>query len=277
MKSYIDTATLEFDGTLITMKPTFYVSITMSPDYVGRVELPDNLVALFRAVAIKVSGHALIGRITFYEHGFADAQVFKFLTGLAFSGVLCCFDELNRINIEVLSVISQQLLVLLGNKADMKNYNVAATLEIDGTFITIALFRPVAMMVPDYALIGHIMFCEFGFAEAQVFNFFKVLAFSGAFSVIAQQLKVLFGTKADMKSYNDIAAMEFEGTLITMKPTINVFITMSPGYAGRAEWTDNLAACFHAVAMMLPDYASSGRICSTRTALQKLRCSPRRC
>eukprot|EP00971_Amphidinium_carterae_P107356 2126921-Amphidinium_carterae.1 len=32
-----------------------------------------------------------------------------------------------------------------------------------------ALFRPVAMMVPDLSWFGHIMFCEFGFADARVF------------------------------------------------------------------------------------------------------------
>eukprot|EP00971_Amphidinium_carterae_P013239 260900-Amphidinium_carterae.1 len=35
-----------------------------------------------------------------------------------------------------------------------------------------ALSRPAAMMVPDYALFGHIMFYELGFAYARVFKFF---------------------------------------------------------------------------------------------------------
>jgi dynein heavy chain len=128
------------------------------------------------------------------------ANIFR---GLAQTGAWGCFDEFNRISVEVLSVVATQVKTVLD----------ATTLLVGST-----------TRAPPTGANGDV-------------------GSSGAQEGSTQQPLAMPRT----------GTFEFFGKTTALVPTVGFFITMNPGYAGRAELPENLKALFRSCAMIKPD------------------------
>ena len=142
------------------------------------------------------------------------AQIFM---GLAQTGAWGCFDEFNRISIEVLSVVSTQVAQVLDALKERKikfifmDKEEIGLVDTVGFFITMnpgyagrtelpenlkALFRSCAMVVPDLVLICENMLMSEGFALARALSRKFVTLYDLSKSLLSKQIHYDWGLRA---------------------------------------------------------------------------------
>ncbi|XP_042770547.1 dynein axonemal heavy chain 2 isoform X3 [Panthera leo] len=140
----------------------------------------------------------------------------RMYSGLAQTGAWGCFDEFNRINVEVLSVVAQQILSILSALAASLLRFYFEGFEINlvwscGIFITMnpgyagrtelpenlkSMFRPIAMVVPDSTLIAEIILFGEGFGNCKILAKKVYTLYSLAVQQLSRQDHYDFGLRA---------------------------------------------------------------------------------
>ena len=116
-------------------------------------------------------------------------------------------------------------------------------------------------------------------------NIYKGLAQTGAWGCFDEfnriTVEVLSVIAVQVKSIQDAIkeskkTFDFMGEEIPLNPTVGIFITMNPGYAGRAELPENLKALFRPCAMCVPNLGLICEIMLVAEGFLEARCLSRK-
>ncbi|CBZ53336.1 GI17927, related [Neospora caninum Liverpool] len=158
----------------------------------------------------------------------------RLFSGLAQAGAWSCLDEFNRIDVEVLSVVAQQMRsVQTAARANLDEFEFEGrNIRLNkryGVFVSMnpgyagraelpenlkSLFRPVAMVAPDLVRIAEVTLFSSGFRTAETLAKKLITVFEAAAKQLSDQPHYDFGMRA-VKSVLSRAASLKEKTLAT--------------------------------------------------------------
>jgi len=168
------------DRCWITISNALHIKLGANPAGPAGTGKTESTKDLAKAIAIQCIVFNCSDQVDYIMMG-------RLFSGLCQQGCWTCLDEFNRILVEVLSVVAQQLLqvrnALLDNKTMFNFEKDEIPLKPEfGCHVTMnpgyagrtelpdnlkVLFRPVAMMIPNYGLIAEIMLFAEGFGHAK--------------------------------------------------------------------------------------------------------------